>query len=1167
MDQVTVAGAQKSMERLAAQKAKLQEVAGAYRALAATAEKGSAQQVAATQLAEKAEARLSTQAKATARDIERAGRTASESLERAGRSTTRFGRSWSMNVTAPIVAAGALSERSFEQFELIVSRWVGLAGLTAKQAVVVRKSILDMSVGVGKGPQELAEAYYQIASAGVKGARAMDTLRVSAKASQAGLGDVDVVADALTSVLNAYEKDGLTAAKAADIFTAAVRDGKGEAAAFAPVIGKVAANAAPLGIAFDEVAAALARMTQFGVPVDDAATQLSSVFAQLIKVTPEAEKTLKAVGLSGAALRQEFREKGLLATISDLNERFRGSGVAMARVFGDARAMRGIMQLLGGDTASTARVFDHTANSANSLKTAFGAVAGTEAFKTQQTLARIKKSSIELGEALVPFKTKLAEAINSLTHAFEKLTPKQKKVFADLAVAVAVGGPLLLFVGAMAGAAANVLKLVEAMGKLKTVSIPAWVAGLAKIGAYGFGGVSNGIDQQRSIDAIVGNGGQDLGNGYVLYGGTYYKVGKKGDTTKVSADEALGAGSGGMTSNPGSAVDALTGRTAKGHTGSITPGLAAVEKFSGGKVLNDFATSGHTKGSMHYTGQAVDLAADPLVWGKLLAHKDSFAELLGPWGLYDHGVEYYDKDELAGHSGANAHIHVGYSGSASAIQKLMRGGGGTSTSSGVVDPNYDPGHEGQAKKPKIRRGSVALLGDDLVGRISKAGDQASMTSGATALGWLKKERDALLEAQKKLAGELEGSKGKQRSAILAESRSIASQLASVNKQISSNLKAQATAIKAAYRPLIQDATQAISSAFSQIITDARSVFNAQTQAFIDDTLGPKYFQGVGANGMGLLTPKEKQLAEMQAADTAQSLVDGLASAQKQLADDMNGALIAHILDIHTGAERDVYGNKGTPAQVAASKKAVEQAQRMIDENKLSIEATAERAQADKSYADAVKQYQQERSVAESSMVRQLEQWGRGLADGTVKLSDLGDELAKFGVSLSDLPAEQVASDMGILSDAIRALSEVLIAEAQALAKVGNSKGAAEAAARAAALVIPSDAPKTIPGTGINFSRFVLASMMRNVEGMDTGGDILRDGLIYAHAGEKIQPAVVTHGTGGGSTIIVNVNAPNYVGDKRDLIAAIKGADMSEHVGAAVTLASRRGHLRQGDIRT
>ncbi|BCV00221.1 MAG: hypothetical protein CM15mV33_840 [uncultured marine virus] len=56
----------------------------------------------------------------------------------------------------------------------------------------------------GRGPQELADAMFFIASAGLRGATAMEVLNASAKAAAIGLGQTKAVADAATSAVNAY---------------------------------------------------------------------------------------------------------------------------------------------------------------------------------------------------------------------------------------------------------------------------------------------------------------------------------------------------------------------------------------------------------------------------------------------------------------------------------------------------------------------------------------------------------------------------------------------------------------------------------------------------------------------------------------------------------------------------------------------------------------------------------------------------------------------------------------------------------------------------------------------------------------------------------------------------------------------------------------------------
>jgi len=131
------------------------------------------------------------------------------------------------------VAVAAKAASDFTKFQATMVRTVTLAGSTEKEMQALSSEILNVSTDLGKSPQELADALYFTESAGISASKAMDVVTVSAKASAIGLGDSATVADALTSVLNAYGEENISAAKAADILTAAVRDGKGEADAIA----------------------------------------------------------------------------------------------------------------------------------------------------------------------------------------------------------------------------------------------------------------------------------------------------------------------------------------------------------------------------------------------------------------------------------------------------------------------------------------------------------------------------------------------------------------------------------------------------------------------------------------------------------------------------------------------------------------------------------------------------------------------------------------------------------------------------------------------------------------------------------------------------------------------------------------------------------------------
>jgi TP901 family phage tail tape measure protein len=119
-----------------------------------------------------------------------------------------------------------------------------------KQVEEWNSQVLDMSRSVGRGPTELADALFFVTSAGIRGAEAMEVLEMAAKASAAGMGETKVVADLVTSAMNAFGKENLSAAEATDILTATVREGKAEADSLAQAMGFVLPVAAEMGVKF-----------------------------------------------------------------------------------------------------------------------------------------------------------------------------------------------------------------------------------------------------------------------------------------------------------------------------------------------------------------------------------------------------------------------------------------------------------------------------------------------------------------------------------------------------------------------------------------------------------------------------------------------------------------------------------------------------------------------------------------------------------------------------------------------------------------------------------------------------------------------------------------------------------------------------------------------------
>jgi TP901 family phage tail tape measure protein len=362
-----------------------------------------------------------------------------------------FGYLSSAAVTLPMVMAGKASFKMATDFEFSMQKIVGLVGVAQKTVNDWEKSILKTAPALAKNPLELAESLYFIASAGQRGAEALNILEFSARAAAAGLGDTKDVASLLTSVMAAYAGTGMTTAKATDILVAAVREGKAEAADFATKLGSVLPIAASLGSSFDQVAGAMASMTLTGSSTAQAATYLKGVFNALYKESNKGAEALATMNTSYAQLREVLKNKGVIGLLQRVKDLSAEYGVTLAsKVFPNVRALTAYLDIAGKNWDYNQEAMGRVTNSANSLNRAEVALADTFKIRLNKALAKFNTGVIILGKIvgdfLMPVIEKLAGFITRLIDRFDNLSSAQKKLRMWIALIVAALGPLSLLI-------------------------------------------------------------------------------------------------------------------------------------------------------------------------------------------------------------------------------------------------------------------------------------------------------------------------------------------------------------------------------------------------------------------------------------------------------------------------------------------------------------------------------------------------------------------------------------------------------------------------------------------------------------------------------------------------------------------------------------------------
>lgn len=415
-------------------------------------------------------------------------RSFSQKMGAVGASLTRY-------ATVPLAIAGAASVAMAIDFDKSLTHIQALVGASAKDMAMFRKSVLELAGETGRAPKELAEALYFVTSSGFKGAEALKVLASSAKASAAGLGETRVIADAVTSAISAYGAANLTAAKATDIMLAAVREGKNEPEELAGSIGRVIPVAQAMGVSFGEVAGTIAALSLNGTDANEAVTQIVAGLSQAIKPTVQGAKALATLNMTYADLRAQISQKGLITTFNDLKKAFGGNVEMIGEVFGNIRALRGVLTLTGVSAEKYKGIIERVTAAQGDTNKAFDIASKSAAFKLSQAFAKLKVAAIEMGAALTPAILAVAGALGKAADAFSKLGSTGQTVVLVLAGIAALVGPiarvassLMIIKAGMGGAA-----LAAGAGSAAPVAVAPVVAASGAMGVAGLAAPALGV--------------------------------------------------------------------------------------------------------------------------------------------------------------------------------------------------------------------------------------------------------------------------------------------------------------------------------------------------------------------------------------------------------------------------------------------------------------------------------------------------------------------------------------------------------------------------------------------------------------------------------------------------------------------------------------------------
>lgn len=301
----------------------------------------------------------------------------------------------------------------------------------ASQAEVdsMSKAVLALGGTLPQGPEQLAAALYHVESAGYRGSQALDILKAASQGAMTGQADLEQTVNALVGAEQSGIKGAENVGEAMGTLNAIVGAGNMRMQDLIDSFGSgILASARTFGVSLKSVGAALATMTDEGIPATDASTRLRMSLSLLGAPTSKAITLLKGIGIGQYQLARDMRKPdGFVAAIGDLREHMVKAGLIgkdgnptaqgaalISRAFGGGRSSAAIMTLLSNFDLLK-RKQDAVNAGGDKFASDVAAAAAQAQNKWNTFTAALQTTAINVGNVLLPYAT---SAMTTLTDWF-----------------------------------------------------------------------------------------------------------------------------------------------------------------------------------------------------------------------------------------------------------------------------------------------------------------------------------------------------------------------------------------------------------------------------------------------------------------------------------------------------------------------------------------------------------------------------------------------------------------------------------------------------------------------------------------------------------------------------------------------------------------------------
>ena len=381
-----------------------------------------------------------------------------EKVKEVGDQLKSMGKTYSMYVTAPLVAAGTVGAKKFADVDKIMQLTNATMGNTAKQADMLNNAMKDAASNSTFGMGEAAEATLNFARAGLTAEQAAAALAPAMNLAAGEGGELDTVSAGLVATINGFAGSFEEAADYADVFANACNNSALDVNSLSEAMSVAAPIFHAAGYDVRDAALYMGTMANAGIDAGTAANALKTGMAKLVSPAKQGKDWLDKLGVS--ITNADGSMKDSVTVQRELHDAFAGLSeseqiAAASAIFGKNQ-MSNWLALINTAPADVEALAESigkegtTAEMAEAMMSGFGG-------SLEKLKSSIDVAATSLGEALAPIILAVANGIQKLVDWFNNLSPAGQRVVAVVGIIIAAIGPLLIIIGSLMSAIGSIM--------------------------------------------------------------------------------------------------------------------------------------------------------------------------------------------------------------------------------------------------------------------------------------------------------------------------------------------------------------------------------------------------------------------------------------------------------------------------------------------------------------------------------------------------------------------------------------------------------------------------------------------------------------------------------------------------------------------------------------